>query len=521
MPGDVVPIRPESAEEHAQAETTRKQLLFAWLDQALVELGLAERVRQANALAELARIAFDENAGDVELLIRDALRPENGARAAHFVGLDKKALKRLLKKWFTELKKDRMAELRNGTAGSAGGQPAYDWTNDIKFDDKTGNVKPILHNLILYLCEHPKWKGVVGFDEFKNQVVIRKPLPWGAEAHDASWADQHETLTRRWFETEDIVATLGNVGRAVQAAARANTFHPVRDYFDALVWDRVPRLDAWFITYLNADDTPYARAVGPRFLISAAARISDPGCKVDHMPVLEGPQGKQKTEALRTLTPRPEWFSDQLSELGGSRHTAMGTAGKLLFEMPEMAAYLKASSATSKSFLTRRSDRYLRPWGKHLVDLPRQCVFAGTINPPAGGYLKDPTGSRRIWPVLCHGVIDLDALERDRDQLWAEAVARYRAGAKWWLETPDLEALATAEQELRFKSDVWTERVTKWLGRKKDTSLSEVLTGALKIPLQDQNQTAQNRVVDILTNLHFRKYRRNKRGIRENRYRRP
>jgi len=67
----------------------------------------------------------------------------------------------------------------------------------------------------------------------------------------------------------------------------------------------------------------------------------------------------------------------------------------------------------------------------------RKCVFAGTVNPPAGGYLKDPTGARRIWPVACHGVIDLEALERDRSQLWAEAVARFNAGAKWWLETPE------------------------------------------------------------------------------------
>ena len=87
--------------------------------------------------------------------------------------------------------------------------------------------------------------------------------------------------------------------------------------------------------------------------------------------------------------------------------------------------------------------------------LPRQCVFAGTINPVAGGYLKDPTGARRIWPVACHGVIDREALERDRDQLWAEAVTRFKADAKWWLETPELEALATAEQALRFKEDAW------------------------------------------------------------------
>jgi predicted P-loop ATPase len=87
---------------------------------------------------------------------------------------------------------------------------------------------------------------------------------------------------------------------------------------------------------------------------------------------------------------------------------------------------------------------------KHPINYPRQCVFAATINPPVGGYLKDPTGSRRFWPVACRGMIDRDGLEKERDQLWAEAVHQYKAGASWWLETPELEALATAEQSARF-----------------------------------------------------------------------
>ena len=70
-------------------------------------------------------------------------------------------------------------------------------------------------------------------------------------------------------------------------------------------------------------------------------------------------------------------------------------------------------------------------------------------------YLKDPTGARRFWPVACHGMIDLQGLKQARDQLWAEAVHRFKAGEPWWLETPELEALATAEQEARFVADAW------------------------------------------------------------------
>ena len=67
--------------------------------------------------------------------------------------------------------------------------------------------------------------------------------------------------------------------------------------------------------------------------------------------------------------------------------------------------------------------------------------------------MQDPTGARRLWPVACRGMIDLAGLEEVRDQLWAEAVHRFKAGEPWWLETPELEALATAEQEVRFVVD--------------------------------------------------------------------
>jgi putative DNA primase/helicase len=115
-------------------------------------------------------------------------------------------------------------------------------------------------------------------------------------------------------------------------------------------------------------------------------------------------------------------------------------------------------------------------------------------------------------------MIDRDGIERDRDQLWAEVVTRYRAGAKWWLETPELEALATAEQALRFKVDVWQESVEKWLGKRKDTSVAEVLSGALKIVPREQNRSAEMRVANILAHLGFAKHRAGSDGARKNRY---
>lgn len=408
---------------------------------------------------------------------------------------------------------------RQGSRQSGGQQSAPAWTDEVKCDDE-GRVLPILLNHILYLRHDPEWKdGVVAYDEFSARVVIRSRPPWGEEKPDTHWDDKHETLTRIWFQRKDINAGSGDVGRAVQAAARYNPFHPVREYLDALHWDGTPRLDTCLVTYFHAQDSEYIRAVGPRFLISAVARVCQPGCQVDHMLVLEGPQGKQKSQSLRTLAIKDEWFSDRLSHMA-SKDAAIEVAGVWLFEIAEMDALMRASSSTAKAYLTRRHDRFRPPYGKHTTNLPRQSVFAGTINPPVGGYLKDLTGARRFWPVACHGMIDSAGIERDRDQLWAEAVHRYRAGQKWWLETPELEALATAEQSARLVADPWIHPVKQWLRDRNDVTLSEVLQGALGIETSDELHSAEIRVVNVLTAMGFERYLGRTGTRRHKRYRR-
>lgn len=110
------------------------------------------------------------------------------------------------------------------------------------------------------LREAPDWKGVLAFDEFNAHVVIRKCPPWGEQVGDTPWTDHHKSQTRVWFLREArIKPSAGDVGRAVQAAARDNAFHPVREYFASLVWDRKPRLDQWLQTYFHVEDSPYVR----------------------------------------------------------------------------------------------------------------------------------------------------------------------------------------------------------------------------------------------------------------------
>jgi predicted P-loop ATPase len=365
-----------------------------------------------------------------------------------------------------------------------------------------------LRNVLYALRHASEWQGVLAYDAAR--VITQKPLPWGDRTEE--WADDHDTRACEWMQEQGIPAAAGVVGRGIQTVARENRVHPVRDYLHALNWDGTPRVNIWLTRYLGVEDTPYVRAVGDRFLISAVARVEQPGCKADQVLILEGPQGTLKSSALQALA--NPWFTDRISNLG-SKDAAMEVAGVWLIEMSELDALMKASNSAIKSFVSRRSDRFRPPYG--LVDHPRQCVFAGTIN-PLEGYLNDPTGARRFWPV---GGIDLETLIRDRDQLWAEALVRFQDGMPWWLDTAELEALAKSEQEARYEVDAWTEKIVQWLAGRTDASVGEVLTGALGVARESWSQTVQNRVAKILVNSGFERCRPGRTGQpRTPRYRR-
>jgi predicted P-loop ATPase len=388
------------------------------------------------------------------------------------------------------------------------------WTDGLtlnKHGVPLGNVR----NLLYAFRNAPEWKTIIAYDEFSAKVITTRSPPWCNRTVER-WTDDDDTRACEWFQEQGIPATVGIVGRAVQTIARENPVHPIRDYLNALKWDGTPRLDTWLTRYLGVEDSPYVRAIGSRFLISGIARVFRPGCQADYMLILEGVQGILKSSALKALA--GPWFADSISKLG-SKDSAIEIAGVWLVEMSELDAMLRAALSATKSFVTRRHDRFRPPYAKHVIDRPRQCVFAGTIN-PIGGYLKDPTGGRRFWPVRC-GVIDLEALIHDRDRLWAEALIRFRGGALWWLETSELQALAAAEQEARFEVDAWTEKVSQWLVSRTDVSIGEILLGALGIPQESWSQTAQNRIAKILVHQGFEQYRPGKKGQpRTPRYRR-
>lgn len=152
------------------------------------------------------------------------------------------------------------------------------------------------------------------------------------------------------------------------------------------------------------------------------ARIYRPGTKVDNCLILDGGQGTLKSTALRTLA--EPWFTDELGDLG-SKDAALQLRGAWIIELSELDAMQRMEASRIKAFISRSNDRYRPPYGRHVVDMPRECILAGTVNHQT--YLRDETGGRLFWPVRT-GRIDIADLKRDRDQLWAGARARYQTG---------------------------------------------------------------------------------------------
>jgi len=288
----------------------------------------------------------------------------------------------------------------------------------------------------------------------------------------------------------------------------------VKTYLHDLNWDGVQRVDSWLSSYLGAEDTEYARAVGSRWLISAVARILRPGAKADCCLILEGPQGIRKSTALKTLA--GEFFTDELADLG-NKDAAMQTRGVWIIELSELDSLSHSEVARIKAFMSRTTDRFRPPYGMRLVESPRQCVFAGTVNHST--YLRDETGGRRFWPIAC-GRIDVEALARDRDQLWAEAKVRFDAGCVWWLDSAELVRMASDEQTERYEGDPWEEVIGRWAEDRSDVSISEVLERCLQKPQGLWTQSDKNRAARCLRFLGWERYRERQGTRLEWRYRR-
>ena len=323
-----------------------------------------------------------------------------------------------------------------------------------------------LGNVSMVLRFDEAWAGSLGFDEFTSNIMLKRDVLAHPRLKVGPVLEEHFGYIQEWFQlaAQHRGVSQQTIMQAAYMVSKENASHPVLEYLaDLDPWTPETdeaRLDTWIIKYLGAEDKPVNRIIGRKWLISMIARVKNPGCQADHMPILEGDQGIRKSTAMRTLVPNQEWFTDRLPDIS-SKDADIQLQGKWLIEWAELDTLTRAETGRVKAFITQQVSRFRPPYGKIAADFKRQSVFVGTSN--TYDYLKDETGGRRFWPVrLGFGKIDIEALKRDRDLLWAEALYRFEAGEIWWPDDEAEQRLLAVEQEERYFEPIITGPVLRW-----------------------------------------------------------
>lgn len=393
-----------------------------------------------------------------------------------------------------------------------------DWKEKLHYDDKGNLTSKSLNNVSLMLANAPSFKDMFCYDEFAHEKIIVQCPPWEKPEKFKPRPITDEDLTWLCVGLEKIGLTLNMmvVKKILDAVIMKKRRNPAREYFNSLEWDGVKRLDKWLAYYAGAesDDADYLSAIGTIWMVAAVTRVFHCGHKFDHMLILEGAQGAGKSSLLRELATiyGKEYFDDTIkaNELGQTSIVPK-LQGVLIIEIAELAGMRKADIETFKQQITIQDDRIVRKYSNEPTRYPRQFVLAGTFN-LIQGYLDDPTGNRRFWPCKV-GKIDLDALRKDKAQLWAEAVTLYRQGLPLYLDE-DMRAKLLITQESRKIVHPWMPDLES-ISRDKQFVSSKEIWEALQIERAKRTIFASNDIAKIMVELGYEYGRAQIGGVRQ------
>ena len=371
-----------------------------------------------------------------------------------------------------------------------------DWKAEliVKLRDNGDQIIPCrVHNLILILKNAPEFKGRIRFNEFSGQVALD-----GQDLDDVGPIMMKAQIEKGWIPKEKV--STAEMIEALSVVARKAPFHPVREWLESLVWDGEPRIDTFSSTYLGKPDDAYHKAVMNALFMSAVLRIFKPGCKVDTMTILQGIQGIGKTKLWNALF--NPWYAEIVDSLN-TKDFFIGLSGVWCADFGELDQFSKADATRIKQVLSSQADNYRGLWKGNHKKHPRQSIFVGGTNQDR--WMNDATGGRRFLPIKVEQSIDVDAIAKVRDQLFAEAVFNVKVDAGRWWEIPD----AAEHQDEIYIGDTWDEIIGMWLSeqyvifinnpntREKSTfsyTTAEIIDLALKLDNGKHEMTYQKRV---------------------------
>ena len=397
------------------------------------------------------------------------------------------------------------------------------------FLNKQGELRRTDQNLMLLMTSpvdhegNPSiFNGLYYYDELREDIMYSRVPPWmppETKLEDLTKSDECAQELKIQLEVRyDISFSLTSLDSLIAAAAKRDRRNPVIDYLDNLPkWDGVPRVADIFVRVGGAADNEYHHKVALHMLISAVARAYDPGCKVDTMTVIEGPQGQGKSSLVQALA--GEFYC--LPDMNAKGKDAIAAMRGWLNEWAELMGHNRKEVEAIKTFISNPSDTYRPAYGRHAQTFKRRSILIATVNPEgAGDYLTDSTGGRRFNPVYCPNKnFDAAWLKQHRDMLFAEAKQRYFDKEPWYF-LPNEVCLAQEEQEKRTATDTWTDQISDWLstryenGATSPVEISNVAYNCLGIAVKDQTGYTARRIGVVLKQLGYEQIQKRIRGTR-------
>jgi predicted P-loop ATPase len=364
----------------------------------------------------------------------------------------------------------------------------------------TGIPRKTINNLYIILRRDRRLRGRIWLNQFDGILML----------DDRPYRDTDDTrivlLVSRAYDLQFSEQSLSTMTRLI---GEENGRNPLTDELSAIVWDGTNRTYNWLVEATGCDDIEVNRQMGEKWLIQAVARAFEPGCKADCILILTGPQGAGKSTMFSTLASR-EYFSDTPIDIGSSNsYTQISRAW--IYEVAELDSIRRSKNSAIKAFFSAQEDNFRPAYGRHAITQKRHVVFAGTTNNKQ--FINDDTGSRRYWPVKTKK-INLKWVKKNRDQLWAEAVAMYNAGETWFLDDT-MEAERREESMVYSQEDPWLEPIRSWLQvNYSEITAQAVLEDALKVERSRLTRRDEMRVSKILQELGLSKVRTRANGER-------
>jgi hypothetical protein len=371
---------------------------------------------------------------------------------------------------------------------------SVDWWSLLKFKSgKSENPRRGYHNVLTFIRHHPSLVGKWSLNTMTGDVWFDgRP---SSEAH-FSEVRAHADVCLGFSPGRDEIES------AIQTVAADRPFHPIQAYLKSIQWDGTPRLANVAREYLGSDSALDAELVR-KWMISAAARALNPGCKVDTSLMIYGEQGWFKSSFFKVLG--GEWHADSPIDIQSKDSFAQIHAA-WIYEFAELENVVHGRAESRlKAWLTSTHDMYRAPYARVVTSRPRSCVICGTTNRKQ--FLTDETGSRRFWIVEARGPIPAADLASVRDQLWAESVVAYEAGESWWLDR-SAERERTAASIEYWDQDAWHDVIADWVDGRPHVTIGDVLKCAVGVDVARQTGIEQKRAQRVLVDLGWRRCRR-------------